>query len=875
MPTLQIEHNGIRYAWLQTLDDAHIRARAAQAAASRWLTAMGFGKIVLFGLIGLFLAYLHGFFAMLSLSFWLTPSWAGVFLYAALLSVAFLFFHQSRMGADHIALPSMTQPLEPTAFEAGGAHANLADVYAQEAMQMVERAYELAQKFGHRHVEPIHLFVGAMDAQDVSVVFGRLGLRFEDVQDAIGRRLQTRELGKPVELSPQAERALVEAFVQAATQGRSEVGALELFARVYAQDEFVRELLLDKGVNEQAFENMIAWLRIHETLRERYRMFRRAAISKPTGAMNRAMTSVATPVLDAVSEDLTTSAVGGQLPLMVGREAELDELLRVIEGGRQSVVLVGSPGVGKTTLLAGLAERMVKEEVPRVLQDRRLVRVSIPHLVSGADASQAQERLLMVLSEVARSRNIVLAFTDIDQLVGNDADASDLAATLVDFLSRTGTFAIATATPQAYASQVERSVLGRVFQKVDILEPDQASAILMLESKMGGIEYEHQVIFSYEAVERAVTLPDRYMHETYLPHKAIEVARETALQVAKDRGKDALVTGEDVAAIVSAKTGVPTASVELSSASGAQEEAKKLLGLEERLHDRVIGQDEAVHALSAALRRARTQLKSESRPTATFLFLGPTGVGKTQLAKTLAQTYFGSEDAMIRLDMSEYQDASSIHRLLGAPGSGAGGLLTESVRKQPFAIVLLDEFEKAHPDILNIFLQVFDDGRLTDATGRTIDFTNTIIIATSNVGTTYIQDAIGRGETREAIKTRLIEAELRGVYAPELLNRFDGIIVFASLTPADVEAITRLFLREVAARLEPKGIGFRASDAAVSDLATRGFDPAFGARPLRRLVQEEVDDAIATALLSGQVRRRDTIVLEPEGKIHIEQAADL
>lgn len=865
MPSLQVQLSDKSYAWSSSMDEAHIHARAAQATVSRLLTAASFGKLVAFVLLGLLLAYLQGdAFSILSLAFWLEPSWSSLLLYAAMLSGAFLFYHQSQVGRLVGSMPSVEEVPEPTPFEETGMHVNLADVYSEEAKSAVERAFELATKFGHKQVEPLHLFVGTMDANDVSVVFGRLGLTFDEIKQPVARRLETRELGKPPSLTSGAERVLLEAFRRAAQEKRHEVSSLEVFAASYEQDEFIRELLLDKGVDERKFHNMISWLRIHEKMRERYKAFRQAALYKPTGAMNRAMTSVATPTLDAVSEDLTTAAVNGQLPMMIGREEQVEEIFRVIEGGRQSVVLVGPEGVGKTTVLFGIAELMVKEEVPKILQDRRLVRISIPHLVSGASASEALERLLTVLAEVFRSRNIILAFTDIDQLVGQGSDANDLAATLVDFLSRSATFAVATTTPQAYTALVERSILGRVFQKVEILEPDQESAILMLESKIGGIEYEHHVIFSYEAVERAVKLSDRYMHEAYLPKKAIEVARETALQVSKDRGQDALVTGEDVAQIVSGKTGIPTTSV-------AEDEKEKLLGLEKRMHGRVIGQEEAVTAVAAALRRARTELRSQARPIATFLFLGPTGVGKTELAKTVAETYFGSEELMVRLDMSEYQEASSINRLLGTPGSQAGGLLTEAVRKQPFAIVLLDELEKAHPDILNVFLQVFDDGRLTDSSGRTIDFTNVIIICTSNAGTQYIQDAVGRGEALAQIKTHVVEEELRGVYRPELLNRFDGIIVFKPLAQEDVLEITKLFMKAVASRLDPKGIGFRAEDAAVAELATKGFDPKFGARPLRRLVQEEVDNAIANALLQGEVRRRDTIVLETGGKIRIEK----
>ncbi len=855
---LQVQLNGKRYAWSANMDEAHIQTRVAMTSASRVITILTF--CVLTG--SLFLAVLSATFVGIGDVFGL-----GVCL--SLLCGSFLYFHQSQIRNLAAKMPTWTENIpEIETISEVGDQVNLADLCNVDATATVERAFEVATKYGHKQVDPIHLFVGTMDAPDVSVVFGRLGIAFQDLMGPIARRIETRELGKPSLLSEEAERVILEAFRQALADRRHEISSLEVFASIYQQDEFIRELLLDKGIDERKFHNMIAWLRIHEKMRERYNAFRHAALYKPTGAMNRSMTSVATPTLDAISEDLTTAAVNGQLPMMISREPQIEELFRVIEGGRQSVVLVGPEGVGKSTVLAGVAELMVKEEVPKILEDRRLVRISIPHLVSGLDAAQAQERLIVALSEAARSRNIILAFTDIEQLVGEGAGASDLAATLVDFLSRSGTFAVATTTPQAYTAIVERSILGRVFQKVDILEPDQEAAILMLESKIGGIEYEHNVIFSYEAVERCVKLSDRYMHETYLPKKAIEVARETALQVSKSRGKDALVTGEDVAQIVSSKTGIPTMSV-------AEDEKEKLLGLEEKMHGRVIGQEEAVSAVSAALRRARTELRSQARPIATFLFLGPTGVGKTELAKTVAQTYFGSEEMMVRVDMSEYQESSSINRLLGAPGSQSGGLLTEAVRKQPFAIVLLDELEKAHPDILNVFLQVFDDGRLTDSSGRTIDFTNTIIICTSNAGTQYIQDAVGRGEALDAIKTHLVEEELRGVYRPEFLNRFDGIIVFKPLVQEDVLAITKLFMNAVATRLEPKGIGFRALDAAVAELAQKGFDPKFGARPLRRLVQDEVDNAIAGALLQGEVRRRDTIVLESGGKIRIEKGVEL
>ncbi len=866
MTRLGIQIGERTYAWRKALSPEAIARRAMQEKVARWMTVVNIFKLTISGLISLILLFLAGGEA-LSIAFWLIPSWTTVFVSLTVLFGLFLFYHRAQRQKTVDAMPTGEISDMQELPDEGATAVHLGELFSEDATIAVETAYELATKFGHQNVEPLHLFIGAMDGGEAPIAFSRLGLTFESMQEALGRRLSTRELGKPTVVGETGQRTMLAALVHATEQQRPHVTSLELFAASYGADAFLQELLLEHGVDEERFSNMIEWLRIHERMRERYDRFRRAAAYKPTGAMNRAMTSVATPTLDAVSEDLTAAAVGGRLPMLIERHQEIEHIFRVIEGGRQSVMLVGPEGVGKTTILAGIAELMVEERVPEILQDKRLVRISVPHLVSGATPAEAQERLLTILSEVAKSRNIILAVSDIDQLVTGEG-ASDLAVTFVDFLSRSGTFAIATTSPRAHVRLVERSVLSRIFQKIVIVEPDHTSAIHMLQSKIGGIEFEHKVIFGYDAVEKAVTLSDRYMHESYLPKKAIEVCRETAQKVSSERGENALVRGEDVAEVVSSKTGVPTQAVE-------QDEKEKLLGLEDRMHERVIGQREAVSAVAAALRRARTELRAQNRPIATFLFLGPTGVGKTELAKTVAQTYFGDENMMIRLDMSEYQAPDSVNRLLGAPGSESGGLLSEAVRKNPFSIVLLDELEKAHPNILNLFLQVFEDGRLTDSAGRTVDFTNTILIATSNAGTSSIQDAVARGEGLDTIKTHLIEEELRGTYRPEFLNRFDGIIVFTPLSQEEVRQITELFMAQVARRLEPKGIGFRAEPEAVAELAEKGFDPKFGARPLRRLVQEEVDNAIANALLEGKVKRRDTIVLGPGGGIEIEQGEAL
>ncbi len=858
MSHLWIKLNDEVYGWRQELSDDLIERRAAHKKAEKILTGVlvtlvGVGALV--SLLSLFLAGDR----VLSGGFWLTSSVSTVSLYGTGLLAVWLFSQVSRRPVKKTIPEGEVSQIEFT----NETFADVQDFFAPDAEKAVEVAFELAQKFGHAQIEALHLFVGSMDGNEASVAFSRLGLDFDVMKEAITRRLSSREIGKPTRVGEDAQRVLLQALSSASTHRRAYITSLEVFAESYRAEPFLQELLLDSGVSETQFFSMIEWLRIHDRMVKRYQGFKKAALFKPTGPMNRAMTSVATPLLDSVSEDLTTAAVYGRLPMLIGREKEREEIFRIIEGGGQSVVLVGHEGVGKTALLEGVAQLMVEERVPKILQDKRLVRISVPHLVSGADPTLAQERLLTILSEVARSRNIILAVTDVDQLI-TGVGAADLAATLVDFLSRSGTFAIATTSAQAYVGSVEQSVLSRVFQKVDVAEPTQPQAIAMLQSKIGGIEQQQGVIFTYEAVERVVSLTGRYMHESYLPSKAIEIAREVALWVKTQEGEGALVNGEHVAQIVSRKTGVKAQAVE-------EDESAKLLGLEEKMHERIIGQEEAVSSVAAALRRARTQLRSQGRPIATFLFLGSTGVGKTELAKTVAQTYFGDEKLMVRMDMSEYQATDSVNRLLGVPGSGQGGLLTESVRKTPFSIVLLDELEKAHPNILNLFLQVFEDGRLTDAAGRTIDFTNTIIIATSNAGTAYIQEAVGRDEEVAVMRTHLIEEELQGVYRPEFLNRFDGIVVFTPLTQDHVDQITRLFMSKVAARLEPKGIGFRAEPEAVRELSKKGFDPKFGARPLRRVVQEVVDNAIATALLEGKVQRRDTIVLKTGGLIDVEK----
>ncbi|MFA6603305.1 MAG: ATP-dependent Clp protease ATP-binding subunit [Patescibacteria group bacterium] len=750
---------------------------------------------------------------------------------------------------------------------------DVARAYSREAGQAVDAAFLLARRLGHAEVRPVHVFGALLSTVKVSVMFGRLGLNFARFQDQVSRMLGQLPVDRQQTVISETVRlCLLEAYAEAFNKNQPEVGPLELFLAVFRRDASLQELLFDLGVDAAKIDNVVSWIRVNDLIVRRLRRFSSAAKNKPKTAMNRAMTAVATPYLDSISRDLTLAAAYGHFAPVIDRDPEFEAMFRIMEGGHRSLVIVGESGVGKETLIQGLAQMMVEEDVPAILQDRRLLRLDVAQLVSGASAAEAEERLLNALYEVARAGNIVLAVPDVAGMTGITAgsgDSMDLSRVFANELAKGYFFAITTATPREYSSAIENSPLGRSLVKLELPETDVNKAIRILEAKIGVIEYQNGVYFSYDAVEAAVTLADRYLNDKFLPEKGILMAREAAAAAKAARGANAVVGRDDVAGVISEKTHIPLKTL-------TEEESHKLLNLEARMHERIIGQEAAVRSVASAMRRARAELREQTRPIANFLFLGPTGVGKTELAKTLAEVYFGNEEAMIRLDMSEYQDKQSLYRLVGEPaGAQAGGILTEAVRKQPFSLILLDEIEKANPDILTVFLQVMDDGRLTDNMGRTVDFTNVILIATSNAGAQYLQDELRRGTAVAAVKEGLISRELKTYFRPEFLNRFDDIIVFSPLSQPEIEQIARLMLAKVAKRLNEKGIALEVTDAAVKDLAAAGFDPVFGARPLRRVIQDKVDNVIAEALLAGKLGRRDRIILDKDGAIRVEKAARL
>jgi ATP-dependent Clp protease ATP-binding subunit ClpC len=744
---------------------------------------------------------------------------------------------------------------------------NIAETFTEEATAVLGEAYRFADRLKQSEVLPEHLALALLATNRVSNIFIRLGIFTKDIQKLLIKQMSRSERAESVPyVNLDFQQILFYAYEKAYEAHQDYVSVTEVLLATVEYSPFLQDILYELDVDKQKLINVVEWARIRERLYREYSKLRRAAASRPKTGIDKAMTAVATPMLNQFSEDLTLAAQFGRAETCVAREQEFEEIFRVMDGGERGVLLIGEQGVGKRTIIDGIATRMVEEDVPKRLQDKRLVRLSTSSLLAGTTPAGAVERLIRLMHEIARAGNIVLVIVNIHELIGVSAggkESLDVSDTLAEYLSKQSFLTIATTTPDAYARVIARSGVGSVFTPVEIQEVDENQAIQIVESKVGYLEYKQQIFFSYSAVAKTVELAKRFFHEAPLPGSAIEILSEAAIFTRNKKGVHTLVTQEEVGAVVAEKTHIPVTTI-------SSDESTKLLRLEQILHERVIGQDEAVSLVANALRRARAEIRSSNRPIANFLFLGPTGVGKTELAKTIAEVYFGGENRMIRLDMSEYQDKTGIYRLIGAPGEQGTGILTEAVRRNPFSLVLLDELEKADKDILNLFLQVMDDGRLTDSTGRVVDFTNVILIATSNAGTSYVAEQLRAGLSSDVIKDRLLHGELNQYFRPEFLNRFDGIVLFKPLAQADIKRIAALMLVSVAKDLEAKGVELRVEDTALEYFSQIGFDPEFGARPLRRVIQEHVENKLAELVLSNQLKRKDLIVIGENGEMRKE-----
>ncbi len=842
----------------------------------RALVHMMLVVLVLVGVVGaawLFLSAGGDVASLTYLATFMNGSWAAVLFWGSLVLLAFFIFRLAVYGQSFSVLPEWSVSTRDrltskfrgwVAFGSRIQERDISIYFQPSAWQVLEHALDLAAKLQQAQVRPVHVFAAALSSPAGGIFMRRLGMDFAKIKPGLIELLRRGETNTEISFSVDTRKLLLAAYQQAVDARRKSVGTIELFLTAFLSDEALRDVIDAAGYPQKYVTHVAEWIRTQELLREQRDRFVHLARLKPNSSMNRSMTARQTELLDRFSEDLTLLARNGYIAPVIGRDTELDEIFRLMDGGRQSVVLIGEPGTGKASLVEAIARRMVEEDVPPMFNDKRLVSVHVAQLITSGDPASAGERLLQMMVEAGISGNIILVLHGIEALVGAGARGNlDLAETLAQELDKGYVRVIASTTPSAWTNHLERRSLGAKLGIVQVrpLSDDQTIRVLM--AKSGFIEYQQKVFFSYAALEQIAKLSSRYIRETALPESAIRVATEAAAYARSVHGEHGFVSADDVAHIIHQKTNIPVESV-------GKDESTKLLSLESNLHTRVIGQDQAVVAVAQAMRRARADIRESKRPIANFLFLGPTGVGKTELAKALGAEYFGSEQSMVRLDMSEYQDRSSIARIIGEPGDSRGGLLTEAVRRTPFTIVLLDELEKANPDILTLFLQVMDDGRLTDGVGRTVDFTNVVLIATSNAGTQFIQDEVANATPIEQIKTALLERELRSTFRPEFLNRFDAVIVFKPLTLDDVTQIAWLMIHSITKRLEEKGILFRAEDEAVEALASAGFDPLFGARPLRRVIQERVENALADLLLQQGVKRKDTLILQADMTLRVE-----
>jgi len=870
--------------WGEPLTHYHISIRKAR----RWLERFLILGALIFGLgfLGLFswLIYSRGLINMVfTKDFWLIGSsgnpavlfWLGVIAFSFLVYRLLSIERELVPVERHVYKESREQPSQEN--EIGlqtwrevfhlsrRKRVDIAQTFTTDVSEVLEEAYRVAFKQNNEHVTAWHVFYALLSAQKVGSVFIRLGVPVQILQAKISAQFTKEKSTRIPLIGDDVQQILFQAYEKAFTDKQEFVHVTELLIATVRQTEAIQELLYDLNIDNDKLNNVVEWLRIREHLRRQYQKFSRAASRRSKYGLDRAMTAVATPYLNSFSEDLTMAAKFGYLAPCVAREKEIEEIFRIIEGGRQSVVLVGERGVGKMSIVEGITQKMIEDDVPKRLQDKRLVQLSTSALLAGTTVSGAQERLMRIMHEVGKAGNIILFVKNVQDLVSISGEGGkeglDVSETLAEFLGPSKFLTLSTTTLEGYNRHILNSELGSMLARVDIKEMDENQAIQVLESKVGGVEYKHNVFFSYDAIAQAVKLAQKYLHDQNLPESAIAIMTEAASFAHHKKGENQLVTSEDVAAVIAQKTGIPVTSI-------SEDESEKLLRLEEEMHKNVIGQNEAVDLVANALRRARAEVRSQKKPISNFLFLGPTGVGKTELAKTIATVYFGGEDRMIRVDMSEYQDKSGIYRLIGQPGQQGTGLLTEAVRQHPFSLVLLDEMEKADKDVLNLFLQVFDDGRLTDSVGKVIDFTNTIIIATSNAGTASVQDQMKQGVPLDKIRQNLIHGDLKQYFRPEFLNRFDGIVLFRALEREEIKKVAGLMLKRVAKDLEKRGVELRVEESALENLAQIGFDPEFGARPMRRAIQDNVENQLAELILADKLKRRDVVILDQAG-LHV------
>ncbi|ASS89784.1 ATP-dependent Clp protease ATP-binding subunit [Bacillaceae bacterium ZC4] len=803
--------------------------------------------------------------------------------------------------------------------------------FTERAQKVLALAQEEAVRLGHNNIGTEHILLGLVrEGEGIAAkALHALGLSPEKIQNEVESLIgRGQEISQTIHYTPRAKKVIELSMDEARKLGHSYVGTEHILLGLIREGEGVAARVLNNlGVSlNKARQQVLQLLGSNEV---------------SSSHQGSSMTNANTPTLDSLARDLTAVAREGGLDPVIGRSKEIQRVIEVLSRRtKNNPVLIGEPGVGKTAIAEGLAQQIVNNEVPEILRDKRVMTLDMGTVVAGTKyRGEFEDRLKKVMDEIRQAGNIILFIDELHTLIGAGGaeGAIDASNILKPALARGELQCIGATTLDEYRKYIEKdAALERRFQPIQVDEPSIEESIQILRGLRDRYEAHHRVSISDEAIEAAVKLSDRYISDRFLPDKAIDLIDEAGSKVRlrsfatppnlkeleqkleevrkekeaavqsqefekaaslrdteqrlreeleetkkswkeKQGQENSEVTVEDIAMVVSSWTGIPVVKL-------AQTESERLLNLEEILHSRVIGQEEAVTAVAKAVRRARAGLKDPKRPIGSFIFLGPTGVGKTELARALAEAMFGDEDAMIRIDMSEYMEKHSTSRLVGSPpgyvGYEEGGQLTEKVRRKPYSVVLLDEIEKAHPDVFNILLQVLEDGRLTDSKGRTVDFRNTILIMTSNVGASELKrnkyvgfNVQDENENYKDMKNKVMD-ELKKAFRPEFLNRIDEIIVFHSLEKKHLKEIVSLMADQLTKRLKEQDIELELTDRAKEKLAEEGFDLEYGARPLRRAIQKYVEDRLSEELLKGTISQGQKVVLDVQNNEFVVKTAE-
>ena len=811
----------------------------------------------------------------------------------------------------------------------------MSDMFTEKARSAMVLAAREAISFRHQAVGTEHLLLGLVIEQEgiAGILLRERGLTVEIVRQEIEALTGYGSNRKEIDpylmpYSPRAKKVVVAATEEAKRLKIPQVGTEHLLLGLLQEEVLATKIMRD---------NHIELEELMKTIYEKIGIQPSKARSTK-GQVSGGSAKDKTPTLDSLSRDLTALARQGKLDPVIGRNEEVRRMIQVISRRtKNNPVLVGEPGVGKTAIVEGLAQRMVNGEVPEEIASKRLMMLDMGALVAGTKyRGEFEERMKKIIEEIYTQQDVILFIDELHTLIGAGGaeGAIDASNILKPALARGELQVIGATTLDEYQKYIEKdAALERRFASIHVEEPTAEDSIQILKGLRKHYEAHHHVEITDEAIQAAVQLSVRYITSRRLPDKAIDLMDETAAkarldvttkvspivlleeeilhfeqlknqaiqhqnfdEAAKFRKKElakraklekliekletspqtdyiASIGEGDIAEVVSQWTGIPLQQME-------KKESERLINLESVLHKRVIGQSEAVSAVARSIRRARSGLKDPRRPIGSFLFLGPTGVGKTELAKTLAEAMFGEQDALVRIDMSEYMEKHSVSRLVGSPpgyvGFDEGGQLTEKIRQRPYAVILLDEIEKAHPDVFNILLQVLDDGHLTDSKGRKVDFRNTVIIMTSNLGAVALREekSVGFGaktvqQNHDAMEKRIRE-ELKNSFRPELLNRIDETIVFHKLQKEELRQIVGIMAKEITSRLQELNITVKITSAVLDVLAEEGFDPEYGARPIRRAIQKKIEDPLSEALLSGEIRFGQQVTIgATKGKITI------